>query len=299
MLRPETVAVLGVRRDGTGTGAAILGSIRRGGFAGRVYVAHPSATDFGGTPAYRSLVEIPEHIDLVVLAVPAARVLDAMADAVRAGVSSVVVVTSGFAEVGPEGARLEQRLRRLAREHDIRLVGPNCLGVMANDAEVRLNATFAHVSPPPGGLAIASQSGGVGIVLLDLARGLDLGVRSFVSLGNKADVSGNDRLAAWLHDPEVSAAALYLESFGNAPKFARLAARFAGRKPLLAVIGGRSSGGRRAGASHTAPAASRLSAWMPSSRRRGSSGVGTPTTSSGRRCCSRSSRFRTGPASGS
>jgi acyl-CoA synthetase (NDP forming)/GNAT superfamily N-acetyltransferase len=256
LLRPETVAVLGVRRDGTGTGSAVLGSIRQGGFTGRVYVVHPAATELGGAPTYRSLFAVPEHVDLAVLAVPANRILDAMADAVLAEVSTVVVVSSGFAELGPDGALLQQRLQHLAREHNIRVVGPNCLGVMANDPAVRLNATFAYVTPPSGGLAIASQSGGVGIAVLDLARQLDLGVRSFVSLGNKADVSGNDLLAAWLHDPEVTAAAFYLESFGNAPKFARLAARFAERKPLLAVVGGRSSGGRRAGASHTAAAAS-------------------------------------------
>jgi acyl-CoA synthetase (NDP forming)/GNAT superfamily N-acetyltransferase len=256
LLRPETVAILGVRRDGTGTGSAVLGSVLRGGFAGRVYVVHPAPTELGGTARYRSLVDVPEHVDLALLAVPAGRVLDAMADAVLAEVSTVVVISSGFAEVGPDGALLQQQLQRLAREHNIRVVGPNCLGVMANDPDIRLNATFAHVTPPPGGLAIASQSGGVGIALLDLARQVDLGVYSFVSLGNKADVSGNDLLAAWLNDPEVSAAALYLESFGNARKFARLAARFAERKPLLAVVGGRSSGGRRAGASHTAAAAS-------------------------------------------
>jgi acyl-CoA synthetase (NDP forming) len=145
----------------------------------------------------------------------------------------------------------------LARTRGIRLVGPNCLGVLANDPSIRLNATFNAQQPPaPGGLAIASQSGGVGIVLLDRARDLRLGVRSFVSLGNTADVSSNDLLAAWYDDPDVTAAALYLESFGNARKFARFARRFSERKPMLAVVGGRSSSGRRAGASHTAAAAS-------------------------------------------
>lgn len=255
LLRPRTVAVLGVRRDGTGTGAAVLGSIRRGGFAGRTYVVHPAPGDPENTPTYRSLTQVPEHVDLAVVAVPAALVADAMADAVAAGVSSVVVISSGFAEIGPEGAESQRRLQRVAREHSIRLVGPNCLGVLANDPSVQLNATFASLTPPAGGLAIASQSGGVGIALLDLARQTGLGVRSFVSLGNKADVSGNDLLAAWLQDPEVTAAALYLESFGNARKLARLAARFAQVKPLLAVVGGRSGGGRRGGASHTAAAA--------------------------------------------
>ncbi|MDQ6642138.1 MAG: GNAT family N-acetyltransferase [Actinomycetota bacterium] len=256
LLRPRTVAVVGVRRDGSGTGAAVLASAQRGGFTGELYVVHPSASDIGGVRAFRCLADVPVHVDLAVLAVPVARVVDAMLDVVAAGVSSVVVITSGFAELGPRGAALQRQLQRLARDHSIRLVGPNCLGVMANDQEIRLNATFTSAMPNSGGLAVASQSGGVGIALLDLAQQLGLGVQSFISLGNKADVSGNDLLAAWYDDPAVTAAALYLESFGNAPKFARLAGRFAERKPLLAVAGGRSAGGRRAGASHTAAAAS-------------------------------------------
>ncbi|WP_310529256.1 acetate--CoA ligase family protein, partial [Nocardioides sp.] len=169
--------------------------------------------------------------------------------------SAVVVLSSGLGEVGPEGAEIQRQMLRTAREHNIRLVGPNCLGVMVNDPGIRLNATFSRSVPPPGGLAIASQSGGVGVALLDVARELGVGVSAFISLGNKADVSGNDLLAAWLDDPGVTAAALYLESFGNAVKFARLARRFAERKPLLAVVGGRSASGRRGGASHTAAAA--------------------------------------------
>ena len=150
---------------------------------------------------------------------------------------------------------MQRDLAVLARARSIRIVGPNCLGVMSNHPDIRLNATFTGIVPPAGGLAVATQSGGVGIVLTDLARELGLGVGSLVSLGNKADVSGNDLLAAWTDDPHVSAAALYLESFGNAPKFARIARRFAEAKPLLAVVGGRSAGGHRAGASHTAASA--------------------------------------------
>jgi acyl-CoA synthetase (NDP forming)/GNAT superfamily N-acetyltransferase len=255
LFHPRTVAVVGVRRDGTGTGSAVVSSIQQGGFTGRLYVVHPNAADIHGLVTWPRLVDVPEHVDVVMLAVPAARVLDAMNDAVAAEASCVVVISSGFAELGPEGTALQQKLQRLAREHSIRLVGPNCLGVIVNDPAIRLNATFASVTPEAGGLAIASQSGGVGIALLDLAQQVGLGVHSFVSLGNKADVSGNDLLAAWLLDPDVTAGALYLESFGNALKFARVAARFAERKPLLAVVGGRSAGGRRAGASHTAAAA--------------------------------------------
>lgn len=255
LLHPRTVAVVGVRRDGTGLGHAVLSSVLEGGFTGAVYVVHPEITSVNGVGAVPHLTDVPGHVDVAIVAVPATRVLDAVQDAARAGVSAVVVITSGLAELGPAGAAVQQDLLRTAREHNMRLIGPNCLGVMVNDPEVRLNATFSRSVPPPGGLAIASQSGGVGIALLDLARELGVGVSVFISLGNKADVSGNDLLAAWLDDPSVTSAALYLESFGNAAKFARIARRFAERKPLLAVVGGRSAGGRRGGASHTAAAA--------------------------------------------
>lgn len=256
ILRPKSVALVGVRRDGTGVGAAVLRQIRDGGYRGDLHVVHPRADNILGVPTTQSLAEIPERVDLAVLAVPADAASGALHDAADAGVAGVVVLSSGFDEVGAVGTGLQRSLLRSARERGIRMIGPNCLGLIANDPATRLNATFTDVMPSSGGLGVASQSGGVGIVVLDTARTRALGIRSFVSLGNKADVSGNDLLAAWLEDPEVTAAALYLESFGNAPKFARLARRFAERKPLLAVVGGLSDSGRRAGASHTAAAAS-------------------------------------------
>ncbi len=256
LLYPKTVAVVGVRREGAGLGHAVLASILKGGFRGRVFVVHPEVPSIDGVTAFPRLADVPGHIDVAIIAVPAIRVLAAVEDAADAGASSVVVISSGLGELGPEGAEIQRQMVRVARRNNIRLVGPNCLGVMSNDPGISLNATFSLSDPPPGGLAVASQSGGVGIALLDVARELGLGVHSFISLGNKADVSGNDLLAAWIDDPQVTAAALYLESFGNATKFARLARRFAERKPLLAVVGGRSAGGQRAGASHTAAAAS-------------------------------------------
>jgi acyl-CoA synthetase (NDP forming) len=255
LLRPSAVAVVGVRSDGSGIGATVLRSIVAAGFAGHVVAVHPQARELAGVPTYPSLLDVPGGLDLVVICVPAVHALDVFRDAVAAGVRAAVVVSSGFGELGEEGARMQHDLTALARAHDVRLVGPNCLGLLCNQPDVRLNATFSDAVPPAGGLAVASQSGGVGIVLLDLARELGLGVHTFVSLGNKADVSSNDLLAAWYDDPEVTAAALYLESFGNSAKFARFARRFALRKPLLAVVGGRSAGGSRAGASHTAAAA--------------------------------------------
>jgi len=255
LTRPHRVAVVGVRSGETGIGHAIVQSILAGGFTGDVVAVHPHAASIDGVPAYPSLSEVPGHVDIAVIAVPASAALDVTQDAVTAGVSTMVVISSGFAELGAQGAELQIAMARLARDNSIRVVGPNCLGVMINDPAVRLNATFTRLVPPAGGLAVASQSGGVGIALLDVATRMELGLSSFVSLGNKADVSGNDLLAAWLEDPRVSAAALYLESFGNAPKFARIARRFSEQKPLLVVMGGRSAGGQRGGASHTAAAA--------------------------------------------
>jgi len=256
LLYPRAVAVVGARSDGSGVGAAILRSVVAGGYTGELHVVHPRARELEGVAAVRRLRDVAGPVDLVVIAVPAARVLAALEDAGDAGVPAAVIVSSGFGELGEEGARLQRQILALARRRSIRVVGPNCLGVMSLHPDIRLNASFSGSVPPAGGLAVASQSGGVGIVLADTARELGLGVASFISLGNKVDVSSNDLLAAWRDDPRVTAAALYLESFGNAPKFARFARRFAEHKPLLAVVGGRSSGGRRAGASHTAAAAS-------------------------------------------
>ena len=241
VLRPGSVAVVGVRRDGTGVGATVLRAIVAGGFTGTLHVVHRAAASVQGVPAVRRLTDLAPPPDLVVVAVPAERVLDVLHDAAAAGCPGAVVVSAGFDERGADGARMQQEILDLARSSSMRVVGPNCLGVLNTHPAVRLDATFSGLVPPAGGLALASQSGGVGIVLADLARRLGIGVGMLVSLGDKVDVSGNDLLAAWRDDPHVTAAALYLESFGNASKFARIAREFSERKPLLAVVGDRSA----------------------------------------------------------
>jgi len=255
LLRPRSVAVVGVRRDHSGLGHALLRSIRAGGFRGDLYVVHREVAEIDGVTAVPSFAALERPVDVAVVAVPADAAVPAVREAAEAGVRAAIVVSSGFGEMGAAGAERQRELVAVARRHSMRIVGPNCLGLMTPDPEVSLNATFTGEMPVTGGLAVASQSGGVGIALLDLARESRLGIASFVSLGNKADVSSNDLLAAWLGDETVTAAVLYLESFGNARKFARIARRFAERKPLLAVVGGRSDSGRRGGASHTAAAA--------------------------------------------
>ncbi len=237
LLYPQSVAVVGA-----GLGTGVLEAIRTGGFSGRLYVVQPEFDSVAGLPAYRSLAAIGEPVDLVVVVVPVGQVSSVMADATAAGARAAIIVSSGL--TGPDGLGVaaQQELLRTARAHSVRVVGPDSQGVLSQGPEMRLNATFARALPGPGGLAIASQSGGVGLTLLDLARDLGVGVHSFVSLGTKLDVSSNDLLAAWMDDDQVAAAALHLESFGNALKFARTARRFAERKPLLGVLGGRSTG---------------------------------------------------------
>lgn len=236
LLHPSSVAVVGVRRTAGGFGHGVLDAIRSSSYAGTLHVVHPEADAIDGLPTSRSLADLDGPVDLVVVAVPADGVADVLRDAAANGAGAAVVISSGFSGVGSDERRLE--LLGLARAHSLRLVGPNSQGVLDNADG--LNATLLHDVPEVGGLAVASQSGGMGFALLDLARDVGLGVHTFVSLGDKVDVSSNDLLAAWMDDDAVAAGALYLESFGNALKFARTARRFAEQKPLLAVVGGRS-----------------------------------------------------------
>jgi acyl-CoA synthetase (NDP forming)/GNAT superfamily N-acetyltransferase len=255
MLAPASVAVVGAGRRPGSIGHEVLRALVDGGFTGPVYPVNPNATEVTGRRAYPSVAAIGEPVDLAVLAVPAASVPAAMADCAASGVRAAVVLTSGLGEVGADGAAAQAAMVRLARSHGLRVAGPNCLGVINTDPDVRLTATFAPSIPPAGGLAVASQSGAVGVTILEHAARAGLGISTFVSLGNKADVSGNDLLAYWYDDPATRAVALYLESFGNPRRFAWVARALARRKPVLAVKSGRSSSGARAGQSHTAAAA--------------------------------------------
>jgi acyl-CoA synthetase (NDP forming)/RimJ/RimL family protein N-acetyltransferase len=256
LLAPAVVAVVGAGRQPGGIGHEVLRALVEYSFTGRVYAVNPRAQSIAGVPSYPTLAAIPEQVDLAVVAVPAVAVADVIADAGAAGVRAAVILSAGFGEAGGAGPAAQRDLVRQARAHGIRLVGPNCLGILNTDPEVRLAATFAPILPSPGGLAIASQSGAVGIAALEHAARTGTGLSTFVSLGNKADISGNDLLAYWFDDPATTAVALYLESFGNPRRFARLVRALARRKPVLAVFSGRSVAGKRAGASHAAAAAS-------------------------------------------
>ncbi|HHQ48191.1 MAG TPA: GNAT family N-acetyltransferase, partial [Acidobacteria bacterium] len=191
--------------------------------------------------AYHSIGELPEAVDLAVVAVPAEAVLDVAEHAVKAGTKGLLVVSSGFAEAGPEGVERQEKLLEIVRAHGLRLIGPNCLGVINTDPEVHLNASLAPELPPAGRVGFFSHSAALGLVILEFAAERGLGFSTFVSARNRADVSGNDLLQFWEEDPHTDMALLYLETFGNPRRFTRIARRFAHRKPILAVKGARST----------------------------------------------------------
>jgi len=207
--------------------------------------------------AYPSLREVPEPVDLAIIAVPREAVLQVVDDCAAQGVRALIVITAGFAEMGSDGHELQEKLIDKVRRHGLRLIGPNCLGLLNNDAQTRLNASFAPFFPPPGGIAMSSESGALGLALLASAVRLNLGVSSFVSVGNRADVSSNDLLEYWESDDATEVILLYLESFGNPRRFARIARRVGRRKPIVAVKAGRTQAGQRAAGSHTAALAAR------------------------------------------
>jgi acetate---CoA ligase (ADP-forming) len=252
LLEPKAVAVVGVSRTADSIGRRVLRALVTAGFTGPVYPITPHAEELDGVRCYPSLAAAPRGIDLAVVAVPRPAVLDVVDQCAAAGVKSLAVITAGFAETGAEGQVLQQALVDKVRGHGLRMLGPNCMGLLNANPRFRLNASFSPIVPPSGGVALSSQSGALGMAILELASERGVGLSTFVSVGNKADVSGNDLLQYWEADPTTRVILLYLESFGNTRRFARLARRISRKKPIVAVKAGRTRAGSRAAGSHTA-----------------------------------------------
>lgn len=250
-LRPAAVAVIGASRHRGTVGAEIFHNLLSAGFNGPVYPVNPRATVVQSVPAHASVLDIAGPLDMAVIAVPGEHVVDVARECGEKGVRALVVVSAGFAETGPDGARRQAALLGVCREHGMRLIGPNCLGVLNTDPGISLNATFAPGFPAAGPVGFLSQSGALGLALIDTAGARGLGMSSFVSVGDKADISGNDLLNYWEGDDATRVILLYLESFGNPRKFGRIARRVARSKPIVAVKSGRSPAGERATSSHT------------------------------------------------
>ena len=247
---PCSVAVVGAsRRRGT-IGGEVFHNLLDSGFPGPVYPVSPHPV-VQSVPAYQDVRHIEGPIDLAVIVVHADEVISAAQACAEKGVAAVVVISSGFAEAGPVGRARQATLLEICRRSGMRLIGPNCMGILNTAPGFSLNATFAPAVPPRGGVGFMSQSGALGLAVIDHARRVGLGLSTFVSVGNKADISGNDLLEYWESDPETDLVLLYLESFGNPRRFSRVARRIGRAKPILAVKSGRSVAGARATSSHT------------------------------------------------
>src|SRR2546422_575297 len=251
ILRPRSIAVVGASRHETSIGREILHNLIEYGFSGPIYPVNPNASSIHSTKCYPSLRDIPDPVDLAVVVVPKEFVPRVVDDAIASKVQGLVVITAGFKEVGGAGETAERALRDKVRAAGIRMVGPNCMGVINTDPDVRMNATFAATRPEPGTAGFISQSGALGEVILAHAHQIGLGIAYFVSMGNKADISGNDIIEAWEDDPRVNVVLMYLESFGNPARFLSIARRVSRKKPILAVKSGRTAAGARAAFSHT------------------------------------------------
>ena len=251
LLAPQTVAVVGASRAPGHLGHQVLANVLEYHFTGTVYPVNPHARAICSVRCCPTIADVPDTIDVAVIVVPKELVLDTAEECGVAGVRNLVVISAGFREMGADGAEREQRLGEIVRRYGMRLVGPNCMGIINTNPDVSLNATFAPVMPPNGRAAFVSQSGALGLSVLDHAREYGIGISQFISVGNKADVSGNDLLEEWESDSSVGVILMYVESFGNPRRFLEIASRITRQKPIIAVKSGRSRAGARAASSHT------------------------------------------------
>jgi acyl-CoA synthetase (NDP forming)/RimJ/RimL family protein N-acetyltransferase len=240
---PRSVAVIGASRRQDTIGQALVRNLVTGDFTGRVYAVNPSSDAVSGLPAYQSVADIPGDVDVAIVAVPAEFVTDVVLDCASKGVHGLVVISSGFAETGEEGRQRQRKLVGLSRSYGLRLIGPNALGIINTDPDVSINASLAAKMPPRGRAGFFCQSGALGSAILEKVRNRGLGLSTFVSAGNRADVSGNDLLQYWEEDDSTEVVMMYLESIGNPRKFSRIARRVSLRKPIVAVRSGRTTQG--------------------------------------------------------
>ena len=249
---PRSVAVIGASRNRTHIGYRLLESLQESRFAGTIIPVNPHATEIAGLPVFPSLRAIPGPVDLALIAVPPNAVLKVIDDCAAKQVPAAILITAGFSETGTLGISLEQQLREKVHQHGIRLIGPNCFGLMNLDPAVRLNATYTPIFPPAGRVAFAAESGGLGLAVVTAAHRLNLGLSSFVSVGNHADVSVIDLLEYWEQDQATDVILLYLETVVDPHRFRQVAERVGRKKPIVVLKAGRTVAGQSAAGSHTA-----------------------------------------------
>ena len=248
---PHSIAIIGASRHPETIGYLLVRDLLESGFAGAVYPVNPNAEVVSSIKAYRSVSDIPDEVDMAIIAVPGILVSRVVEECGRKQVRSLIVISDGFKESGPEGAIRERELREIAFGHGMRIVGPNCMGAINTDASINMNATFCPIYPSSGNVSFLSQSGAMGVVILEYARSLNFGLATFISIGNRADISANDLLEYWEQDSRTKVILLYLESFGNPRNFVRIVRRVSAKKPIVVVKSGSTSLGSRAASSHT------------------------------------------------
>ncbi len=251
IFRPRSIAVIGASRKKGSIGRNILHNLIEYEFNGPVFPVNPGATVIHSIKCYPDVASIPDQVDLAIIVVPKQLALEATAECGKKGVKGIIMITAGFKEVGGEGVKLEEKLGEIIRKYKMRLVGPNCMGVINTDPEYSLDSTFAAVFPHRGNIGFLSQSGALGAAILEYAHSLNLGISQFISVGNKLDISGNDVIQYWAEDERTGVILLYLESFGNPRRFTQLAREIVKKKPIIAVKSGRTRAGAQAASSHT------------------------------------------------
>ena len=251
LFKPRSIAVIGATPRPGSIGREIVNNLFAYEFNGKIFPVNPRYEYIHSTKAYASVEDIPDPVDLAVIVVPAAQVQGVAEECGRKGVKGLIIISAGFRETGEEGARREDAVIAVAKRYGMRMIGPNCMGVIGASHEVRMNATFAPVIPPSGTVAFMTQSGALGVAILLAVRKLGLGFSYFASVGNKADVNAMDLLEYWDEDAGTSLFAMYLESFGDPRRFTELSKRISRRKPIVVVKSGTSAAGARAASSHT------------------------------------------------
>jgi len=251
LFRPRSVAVIGASRKKGHLGRELFHNVLAYEFQGKAFPVNPQTEVVHSIKCYRSIADVEDEVDLAIVVVPRDHVLAVVEDCGKKGVKGVVVISAGFREVGDAGRERERALVACVRRHGMRMIGPNCMGIVNTDPAYQLDATFAPTQPIRGGIGFLSQSGAMGVAILNRCRQLGLGISMFASMGNKADVSGNDLLEYWDEDPDTKLVLMYLESFGNPRKFTQLARRVTRRMPVIAVKSGRTAAGAAAATSHT------------------------------------------------
>ncbi|NUM81917.1 acetate--CoA ligase family protein [bacterium] len=258
IFRPQSVAVIGASSKDRTIGKEIVRNLIAYEFQGPIFPVNPQAKVVHSIKCYKSVMEIPDPVDLAIIVVPSKFVLQVAEECGQKGIKGLVVITAGFKEIGETGLEREKQLSAVLHKYGMRMIGPNCMGVINTHADIKLDATFAPTQPIPGHVGFMSQSGALGVAILEIARELNLGISMFASMGNKTDISGNDLLEYWRDDPETKMILMYLESFGNPRKFTQIAKSIARTKPIISVKAGRTLQGAAAASSHTGALASSL-----------------------------------------